>query len=166
MRLRYILICALLVLSCERRLSKNPKVESPEGSQISVILEVPRGRDSALQLLWQRSYPEEYLNLVKQSAESKENLDPFAEAITVPDDELTPGSFGLLGWDRALVSSVFDELGYPLKDGAEASYDYDLNCLSIRHSASAIESFRLLFPEFKPKTSEQGVPPKPDRAGG
>jgi len=62
----------------------------------------------------------DYSELVRKARESRSGEDPIADPIEVPDSDLTPGDFGLLGWGRAIVPQVFDALDYPLKDGATA----------------------------------------------
>ncbi len=95
-------------------------------------------------ILWQRSYPEEYNELIGRYKAK----DPFEESTKTSEDELTPGHFGLLDWDRALISRVFEQLGYPLTHGAKADYDDEQNRLTITHSNQAQEAFSQRFPEF------------------
>lgn len=102
-------------------------------------------------ILWQRSYPEEYNELIVRYKAK----DPYQEHNKISEDELTPGHFGLLDWDRALIPRAFEQLGYPLIHGANADYDAEQNRLTLTHSSQAQDTFRQRFPEFEPEKAEE-----------
>jgi hypothetical protein len=172
MRLTLLTAPMLLLLSCDSSSSGGSHTSPQDKRKMTVVFQTPTDADETVRMLWQRSYPKEYSDLLRRAKESRDGTDPFADPIDIPDTELTPGTFGLLGWGRAIVPRVFDELGYPLKDGAEASYEAASGRFKITHSSPAIESFRARFPEFKQIQSEQagtGQPvtrPESDSEGG
>lgn len=157
MRLSLLIAPALLLLSCYTPSNRETDTDLRDERRMTVVFQAPGDANKTVRTLWQRSYPEEYSELLKRAKESRSGLDPFADSIDIPGSELTPGTFGLLGWGRAIIPRVFDELGYPLKDGAEADYEAASGLFKITHSSTAIESFRARFPEFKQIQSEQAV---------
>lgn len=114
------------------------------------IYEITHTPEKFTRILWQRSYPEEYKELIVRYKEK----DVFGEPAEISEDELTPGHYGLLGWDRALILRAFEELGYPLIHGAKADYDAEQNRLTITHSIQAQDAFRQRFPEFVTEAGE------------
>ena len=136
-------ILALLLIGCGE--DSHTEAESSTGEQgfATVVFEVP---DNGIPLLWQRSYPEEHAKLVAD-AEEQRRL-PFSDPITVPDSQLTPGDFGIQGWDRAIVPRTFEQLGYPLQNGAKANYSAGSKTLTLTHTPAAVHAFEKRFPEF------------------
>ena len=168
MRLSLLTAPMLLMLSCYSPSTGETDTSPQVERMMTVVFQTPIDVDETVRTLWQRSYPKEYSDLLRRAGESRDGTHPFADPIDIPDTKLTPGTFGLLGWGRAIVPSVFDELGYPLKDGAEASYEAATGRFKITHSSPAIESFRARFPEFKQIQSVLGVggqPATPPRVG-
>lgn len=168
MRLCILTVATLLLLSCDSPSTRESDTAPREERRMKVVFKVPGDSNETVRMLWQRSYPEDYSELIRLAKESRTGGgDPFADSIEVPDSELTPETFGLSGWGRAIVPRVFDELGYSLKDGAEASYEVDSGHFKITHSPSAIEAFHVRFPEFKQIQSEQdpGQPATSPRVG-
>lgn len=108
-------------------------------------------------ILWQRSYPSEYAKLIEE-AESLRNGtgDPFAAPITTQNSDLTPGGFD---WRMAIIPRTFEQLGWPLTNGAEAFYYHDTGVIEITHKPAAIKLFKERFPEFTPikETTKQVV---------
>lgn len=168
MRLSLLTAPVLLLLSCDSPSTGETGTSPQDERMMTVVFQTPIDVDETVRTLWQRSYPKEYSDLLRRAKESRDGTDPFAGPIDIPDTELTPGTFDLLGWGRAIVPRVFDELGYPLKEGAEASYEAASGRFEITHSSPAIESFRARFPEFTQIQREQGVrgqPATPPRFG-
>jgi hypothetical protein len=150
-------ILALLLFGCGE---DSETSDSPPGEQTgnrTVVLRLPR---NGLAILWQRSYPDEYTDLITRAHESRNPhpSNPYGGGldgpISVPDSELTPATFGLIGWGRGIVSRAFDELGFPLVDGAEILYSPDPHTLTVTHTPKGIEAFLRRFPEFN-ENSEQ-----------
>lgn len=160
MRLTLLTTPVLLLFSCDRPSTGGSDTSPQDERMMTVVFQAPADTDETVRTLWQRSYPKAYSDLLRRAEESRDGTDPFADPIDIPDTEITPGTFGLLGWGRAIVPRVFDELGYPLKEGAKASYEAASGRFKITHSSPAIESFRARFPEFKQMQSEQGVAPQ------
>jgi len=149
-------VLTLFLFSCDDPSSRAMSPALGEEQRKTVFFQLPKGDTNVMArpLLWQRSYPEEYSELVRQAKQSRSGDDPFADPIEVPDNQLTPGTFGFVGWGRGLVSQVFDELGYPFEGEMEAYLEVESGLLRITHSPSAIEAFQARFPEFKLMPSE------------
>ncbi len=130
-------------LQVEPVMESGSVLENAEDMKIK-IYEITHTPEKFTRILWQRSYPEEYKELIVRYKEK----DAFGKPAEISEDELTPGHYGLLGWDRALILRAFEELGYPLIHGAKADYDAEQNRLTITHSSQAQDAFRQRFPEF------------------
>jgi len=145
--------------------------ESDDVSSVetTVILEekfyrVPMGVSSRLYtILWQRSYPEEFEELIRDNNRPG-GRDPFAD----PDLRNNKGprvdwNPGRIDWDMAIVSRVFEQLGYPTTEteGAFAHYFPDEQLFKVIHTPTAIVKFEARFPEFEvisPDEVEQYTP--------
>lgn len=157
MRIFFLLSLSLGLISCER--AGKAVISSGEDMERVVLRVREMEADEVYRLLWQRSFPEEYEELVRETEKRKEGShDPFAEPITIPDGELTPSAMGMDEWGKALPSRVFEKLGFPIFDiedgvlvdeGRSVTWDYQTGIIEIRHSARAIAAFRERFPEFE-----------------
>lgn len=141
---------------------------SDEGKQ-RVVLRVPvKAPDQVYRTLWQRSFPEEYQELIQRAEKIRRGHDhPFAEPITIPDSELTPDLFSTGSeWGKGLPSKVFEQLGFPIFDvengvlvdkGRRVTWNFETGGIEIYHSAQAIAAFRARFPEFEDEGNDTGA---------
>jgi hypothetical protein len=143
------LISLLLLAACESGSTQKPESSSDEQTKKTVVFKVP---DDAIALLWQRSFPEEHRKLVERARDH----DPFGNASGIPEDQLTPSTFGLVGWQRGLIPEVFNQLGHPLQDGAKAALDAR-GILEVTHSITALNALKARFPEILQIQAEQDV---------
>lgn len=113
-----------------------------------MVFQFPADGDAAMRLLWQRCFPEEYLDLIEYARETRDPGIPFVDPIEIPDSELTPDNVtGITGYGRGIVPRAFVKMGYPLEGNATAFLSYDTGLFEITHSPAAIKAFRKLFPD-------------------
>jgi len=164
-KMRFILISQLLVVlvSCGKGTDELP---SSEESMQRVVLRVQeKDPDQVYRMLWQRSFPEEYQELILRAEKIRRGEDhPYAQPIKVPDSELTPSAFANVNeWGKGLPSVVFEQLGFPIFDveegvlvdrGRRVHWDFQTGVIEIHHSAQAITAFRSRFPEFEDEVDD------------
>lgn len=153
-----IIVAIITTLTGCREVSKDPLSTEIRILLISATYTVDIPDQEFAVLLWQRSYPDEYLKLVEQA---KAPEDPFASHVETSLDQLTPSDFGIEGWGRGLVPRVFDELGHSFQDtkGAEASWDLESSIFLVTHSPEAIKAFEGRFPELKREKKAEKLTP-------
>ncbi len=144
MRLLSTFIVALVFLTaCEKPAPKNTEIVATDEKFVTVVFRMPWSHEETITKFWQRSNPKAYADLLSQAT------DPFGSPIATPDDEITPGTFGLMSWDRGIVGQVFTGVGHPLGDGASASLDHEAGILTVTHTPEAIKAVLDRFPEFE-----------------
>lgn len=112
-----------------------------------MMLQSSVSKDRLSKILWQRAYPDEYAQLIRQAEASRrgEGADPFAAPITTPNSDLIPAGFH----DRPpIIPTIFVQLSWPLPDGADAIYRAEAGIIEITHKQAAIRAFMEHFPEL------------------
>ena len=145
-RIPLFLLIALLI-SCRSGKEQPKQREASSESLTHVILQSSVSEDRLSKILWQRGYPDEYAQLIREAEASRsgKGADPFAPPITTPNNDLIPTGFH----DRPpIVPTVFAQLGWPLPDGAEALYRAEAGIIEITHKQAAIRAFMEHFPEL------------------
>ena len=149
--------CLLLVASgcCSKRESDNVEIQL-----ISVVYHLSQPPDEVTRILWQKSYPDAYADLI---AKLRDRPDPFSSKIEVAEADLVPSNFGIYGWERAIVPQTFEALGYPTGDteGSWAAYYASKGVFELVHTDEAIRAFEQRFPELT--TANKTVNPTADR---
>jgi len=158
--MRFIPLFQLLVVlvSCGQGTVELPS--SDEAMQRVVLRVQEKDPDKVYRMLWQRSFPEEYQELIRRAEKIRRGEDhPYAQPVEIPDSELTPSAFANVSeWGKGLPSVVFEQLGFPIFDvedgvlvdkGRRVHWDFQTGAIEIHHSAQAITAFRTRFPEFE-----------------
>jgi hypothetical protein len=142
-----LLLLIALSISC-RSVEEGPKRrEASYDGFTRVILQSSVSEDRLSKILWQRGYPDEYAQLIREAEASRsgKGADPFAPPIATPNSDLIPGGFQ----DRPpIMPTIFAQLGWPLPDGAEAIYHAKTGIIEITHTQAAIRAFMEHFPEL------------------
>lgn len=159
-KMRWILLFPLLLalVSCGNETDGTPS--SDETMQRIVLRVREKHPDEVYRMLWQRSFPNEYEELIRSAEQIRQGRDdPFAQPMAIPDSELTPDSFSTGSeWGKGLPGKVFEQLGFPIFEvedgvlvdhGRSASWNFQSGVIEIHHSAQAIAAFRSRFPEFE-----------------
>ena len=144
-RLTLLLLIALLI-SCRSGEEQPNQQETSSESLTHVILQSSVSEDRLSKILWQRGYPDEYAQLIREAEASRsgKGADPFGPPITTPNSDLIP--LGL--HDRPpIIPTIFAQLGWPLSDGSESIYRAD-GIIEITHKHAAIRAFMEHFPEL------------------
>lgn len=142
--MRILSICLLFTASGCHPKPENGHAETP---LTQVTYQLSQSSEEVTRILWQKSYPEAYAELI---ARSRDHPDPFAQKVDVPEADLVPGDFGLHGWGRAIVPHTFEALGFPLGEppGSSAGYYSSTGVFEVVHTDEAIKAFESRFPEF------------------
>ena len=146
--MRLILILAMISVSssCQRGGEQHSRLDAPSSRIEKVTLRSTVCEEKLRRILWQRCYPSEYAELIKEAEASRNGTgaDPFGPPITIPDSDLMPiGLYDL----EPIIPRIFRQLGWPLTNGAEAIYRVD-GTIEITHDSAAIRAFLDKFPEF------------------
>ena len=142
-----VLLVTLLFVSCRSGEKQPDQREANPESLTHVILQSSVREDRLSKILWQRGYPDEYAQLIREAEASRsgKGADPFAPPITTPNNDLIPGGLH----DRPpIIPTIFAQLGWPLPDGAEAIYRAETGIIEITHKQAAIRAFMEHFPEL------------------
>jgi len=142
-----VLLVTLLFVSCRSGEEQPNQREASSESLKHVILQSSVSEDRLSKILWQRGYPDEYAQLIREAEASRsgKGADPFAPPITTPNGDLIPTGF----YDRPpIIPTIFAQLGWPLPDGAEATYRAESGIIEITHKQAAIRAFMEHFPEL------------------
>ncbi|MES2475036.1 MAG: hypothetical protein V4640_04600 [Verrucomicrobiota bacterium] len=145
-RITLLLLIALLI-SCRSGEEQPKQRETSSENFTHVILQSSVSEDRLSKILWQRGYPDEYAQLIREAEASRSGIgaDPFALPITPPNSDLIPTGFH----DRPpILPTIFTQLGWPLPDGAEAIYRAEAGIIEITHNQAAIRAFMEHFPEL------------------
>jgi len=147
---------------------------SSDDAMQRIVLKVREKQpDEVYRMLWQRSFPTEYQELIRSAEKIRQGRgDPFAQPIAIPDSELTPDSFSTGSeWGKGLPAKVFEQLGFPIflvedgvlvDQGRRVSWDFQTGAIEIHHSAQGIAAFRSRFPEFE----DEGEKTREENAAG
>ena len=160
-----ILLLIVTSLSCRSGKEQVHQQEATSDKLVHVILHCSVSENRLGTILWQRGYPDEYAQLIKEAEASRSGngIDPFAPPIRTPNRDLIPLGFH----DRPpIIPTIFTRLGWPLPEGGEAIYRSNAGIIEITHKREAITEFMDNFPELtennkKANKSEQATPRKP-----
>lgn len=164
-KMRSILLFPLLVALVSCGNETDGSRSSDEAMQRIVLRVREKDPDEVYRMLWQRSFPTEYQELIRSAEKIRQGRDdPFAQPMAIPDSELTPAFFSTTSeWGKGLPAKVFERLGFPIFEvedgvlvdqGHRVSWDFHTGVIEIQHSAKAIAAFRSRFPEFEDEGEE------------
>ena len=153
-----LLLLIALSISCRSGEEEPKRREASSEGFTHVILQSSVSEDRLSKILWQRGYPDEYAQLIREAEASRsgKGADPFVPPITTPNSDLIPGGFH----DRPpIIPTIFAQLGWPLPDGAEAICRADTGIIEITHTQAAIRVFMEHFPELTELSKDKAYKP-------
>lgn len=142
-----LLLLIAISISCQSYEEQPKQGVASSESLTYVILKSSVSEDRLSKILWQRGYPDEYAQLIREAEASRsgKGADPFAPPITTPNSDLVPGGFH---HRPPIIPTIFARLGWPLPEGAETIYRAESGIIEITHKQAAIRVFMEHFPEL------------------